>query len=52
MFKSKRLTKFKKIRHGFFNQRGGVSKGIYKSLNCGVGSNQKVKVFGKNREKV
>lgn len=26
------------IRHGFFTRRGGVSGGIYASLNCGVGS--------------
>ena len=26
------------IAHGFFGRRGGVSKGIYESLNCGPGS--------------
>lgn len=26
------------IRHAFFTRRGGVSKGIYTSLNCGLGS--------------
>jgi len=26
------------IRHGFFTRQGGVSEGIYQSLNCGVGS--------------
>ncbi|MCX5578032.1 peptidoglycan editing factor PgeF [Kaistia terrae] len=26
------------IRHGFFTRQGGVSQGIYGSLNCGVGS--------------
>ncbi|MCX5571806.1 peptidoglycan editing factor PgeF [Kaistia nematophila] len=26
------------IRHGFFTRQGGVSDGIYASLNCGVGS--------------
>ena len=52
MFKSKKLTKFKKIRHGFFNQRGGVSKGIYKSLNCGLGYNDKIKDIRKNIDKV
>lgn len=26
------------IRHGFFTRQGGVSEGIYASLNCGVGS--------------
>lgn len=26
------------IRHGFMTRHGGVSKGIYRSLNCGLGS--------------
>ena len=38
MFRSKKLLKYKKISHFFFNKNGGYSKGIYKSLNCGVGS--------------
>ena len=41
MFKSKRFIKLKGISHGFFNKKGGKSKGIYKSLNCGPGSNDK-----------
>ena len=45
MFTSKKLSKQKNISHGFFNRSGGKSKGIYKSLNCGLGSNdQKNKV--------
>jgi len=36
---SKLLSKYKKINHGFFNRAGGKSSGIYKSLNCGPGSN-------------
>ena len=39
MIVSKRLSKFKEISHGFFNKKGGCSRGIYKSLNCGPGSN-------------
>jgi len=39
LFTSKKLSKQKKISHGFFNRSGGKSKGIYKSLNCGIGSN-------------
>ena len=38
LIKSKKLSKFKNISHGFFGSKGGVSKGIYKSLNCGIGS--------------
>ncbi len=41
MLKSKKLKKFKEISHGFFNRKGGKSKGIYKSLNCGPGSKDK-----------
>ena len=45
MIISKKLLKQKKISHGFFNKNGGKSNGIYKSLNCGLGSNdQKDKV--------
>ena len=38
MIKSKKLSKIKIIKHGFFNKNGGKSKKIYKSLNCGPGS--------------
>ena len=41
MIVSRKLFKQKKIRHGFFNKDGGKSTGIYKSLNCGIGSNDK-----------
>ena len=41
MIKSKKLSKHRDISHGFFDRMGGVSSGIYKSLNCGTGSNDK-----------
>ena len=41
MITSKKLSNQKKISHGFFNRNGGKSTGIYKSLNCGPGSNDK-----------
>ena len=41
MIQSKKLLKHRKISHGFFNRIGGKSNGIYKSLNCGPGSNDK-----------
>ena len=41
MIKSQKLRKFKNIKHGFFNSVGGVSSGLYKSLNCGMGSKDK-----------
>ncbi len=41
MIKSRKLKKFDEISHGFFNRKGGKSKGIYQSLNCGPGSKDK-----------
>ena len=41
MIKSNKLKKYKGINHGFFNKKGGKSEGIYKSLNCGLGSGDK-----------
>ena len=48
MITSKKLLKQKKISHGFFNKIGGKSSGIYKSLNCGLGSNDKKNKVEKN----
>ena len=48
MFISKKLSKFQKINHGFFNRNGGKSTGIYKSLNCGLGSKDKIDIIKKN----
>ena len=50
MFYSKKLSKFSEISHSFFNKNGGVSKGIYKSLNCGVGSKDKKIYIRQNLE--
>ena len=38
MFRSKKLLKYKTISHYFFDRKGGYSKGIFKSLNCGIRS--------------
>ena len=48
MLTSKKLLKEKKISHGFFNRNGGNSSGIYKSLNCGPGSNDQKSKIDKN----
>lgn len=40
------------IRHGFFTRLGGVSGGIYASLNCGPGSRDDVGNVGDNRARV
>ena len=52
MIKSKLISKYKNISHGFFNKLGGYSNGIYKSLNCGTGSKDKKKNINKNLKKV
>ena len=48
MYFSKKLKKFKNINHCFFSRKGGFSKGIYKSLNCGQGSKDNKKNINKN----
>ena len=48
MFYSKKLKRFKNIKHCFFSRKGGFSKGLYKSLNCGRGSKDKKKKILKN----
>ncbi|WP_205574641.1 peptidoglycan editing factor PgeF [Indioceanicola profundi] len=40
------------IRHGFFTRQGGVSTGIYASLNCGFGSNDAADAVAENRRRV
>ena len=48
MFYSKKFNKFKKIKHCFFSRKNGFSKGLYESLNCGIGSKDKKKNIIKN----
>ena len=52
VIKSKKLLKIKNLKHGFFNSVGGHSKGIYKGLNCGLGSYDKKSNIKKNLQKV
>ena len=40
------------IRHGFFSRRGGVSQGIYRGLNVGIGSNDEREKVQENRRRV
>lgn len=40
------------IRHGFFGRRGGVSGGLYASLNCGFGSDDDRAAVAENRARV
>ena len=48
MYYSKKFKKFKNINHCFFSRKGGYSKGIYKSLNCGQGSRDNKQNVSKN----
>lgn len=41
----------KSVRFGFFGRRGGVSKGIYSSLNCGSGSKDDPDMVAENRRR-
>ena len=41
-----------RIRHGFFTANGGVSTGLYQSLNCGFGSNDDPALIAENRQRV
>lgn len=40
------------ISHGFFTREGGVSSGIYSSLNCGFGSDDDPATVAENRARV
>lgn len=42
----------KGVRHGFFTRRGGVSTGLYASLNCGYGSGDDATLVAQNRTAV
>jgi len=52
MFFSKKLKKFENLKHCFFSRKNGFSSGHYKSLNCGLGSNDKKENVYKNLEYV
>jgi YfiH family protein len=43
------LTAMPGIRHGFFGREGGVSTGLYASLNCGPGSRDDPAAVAENR---
>jgi len=48
MFFSKKLKKFENLKHCFFSRKNGFSKGLYASLNCGLGSGDKKENILKN----
>jgi polyphenol oxidase len=49
---AKGLKSLPGIAHGFFTKAGGVSRGIYASLNCGLGSKDAPADVLQNRERV
>tara|TARA_R110002167_G_scaffold14871_1_gene59826 strand:+ start:448 stop:1227 length:780 start_codon:yes stop_codon:yes gene_type:complete len=46
------LARSGRLQHGFFTRRGGVSDGIYASLNCGYGSDDSGAAVTENRARV
>jgi len=48
MFFSSKLKKNLNIKHCFFSRKNGFSKGLYGSLNCGMGSHDKKENIVKN----
>ena len=46
------LLEVPRIRHGFFTRDGGVSDGLFASLNCGFGSGDDVARVAENRARV
>ncbi len=49
---SEKINEFENIQHGFFTKKGGVSCGIYTSLNCALNSDDDVNNVLENRRRV
>jgi YfiH family protein len=52
ILRSQNLSGSPAIVHGFFGRKGGVSTGIYQSLNCGPGSGDDRKAVIENRRRI
>ncbi|MBM3538042.1 MAG: peptidoglycan editing factor PgeF [Alphaproteobacteria bacterium] len=52
MLTSGPLNRLDGIRHGFFTREGGVSEGLFASLNCGLGSGDDPARVTENRSRV
>ena len=52
MLQAKSLSDLPGIRHGFFTRTGGVSDGLYESLNGGVGSDDSPAKVAENRARM
>jgi len=49
---SEQFAQIPHIKHGFFSRNGGVSTGVYASLNCGLGSHDAPENVAENRKRV
>ena len=52
MIQAPSLSVFPNIRHAFFTREGGVSEGVYASLNGGIGSNDEPHKVRENRDRM
>ena len=52
VFTANRLTEIDGISHGFFGRQGGVSHGLYGSLNAGHGSDDETELVAENRNRI
>ena len=52
MLQAPSLSRLERVRHGFFTRAGGVSQGIYASLNGGVGSSDAPDKVAENRARM
>lgn len=52
MLQAPSLSRFDRLRHGFFTRSGGVSQGVYASLNGGTGSNDAPEQVAENRARM
>ncbi|MEM9571635.1 MAG: peptidoglycan editing factor PgeF [Pseudomonadota bacterium] len=46
------LSTLQGVKHGFFGRKGGVSTGLYESLNIGQGSDDDVQAIRDNRDRI
>src|SRR5262245_58619461 len=52
MLQADALASLAGIRHGFFTREGGVSRGLYATLNAGIGSNDAHESVAENRARM
>jgi YfiH family protein len=52
MLQAPSLSRFDRLRHGFFTRSGGVSQGVYASLNGGTGSADTPEKVAENRARM